>query len=189
MISSVVPCQVKVFWVWNITGSKHGASHLFGFPDWYFLSFSFGIFISLSLFFLWIHITLSWVLSDFFCFVLCRDVRMDTKFYLNNFSHSIKKKKKAYLHWRLYCEVLVHWTVIISKQVILHGIIHGSIQLHEYTAHVVLWASGCNNVISFIAEETSLTLVFPFFPPRYPRMLINRNRSSKQIWWREKHLM
>lgn len=51
-------------------GPKHNAFYLSSFPDWYFISFSFWIFIILSLFFLWIHITLSQVLSDLFWFVL-----------------------------------------------------------------------------------------------------------------------
>lgn len=105
--------------VWSITGSKCCASHLFSFPDWYFLSFSFWIFISLFLFFLWIHVKFSQVLSDFFCFLFLyiQYVRMDAKFYHNNFNHD---RKKVCLHWRLHCKMWVHQRVFIFKQVILY---------------------------------------------------------------------
>ena len=104
--------------VWNVTGSKHSASHLFSLPDGYFPSFSFWI--SLILFFFWSHVKLPQVLpSEFFwfvsfCFVLLymEYVRMDAKFY--------QDRKKAYLHWRLYCKVWGHWRVFVFKQVILY---------------------------------------------------------------------
>lgn len=47
------------------------------------------------------------------CFVLLYILRMDAKFYHENFSHN---RKTAHLHWTLYCKVCIHQRVFLLNK-------------------------------------------------------------------------
>lgn len=121
-MGSVVPCQVRIFWE-SETGSKWAQTQCMLFFQLSRLIFRLIFFFESSsfFFFLWIHITLPRVPSDLFWFVL---------FYLKMWGWTPNfisitlviafKKRKAYLHWRLYYKVLVQWRVFVFKQLILY---------------------------------------------------------------------
>lgn len=143
--------------VWNVTGSKRSASHCWICQtgiSFHFLFESSPVWVSSSSESMWS--CLSQVLSDFFCFVLFCYTYWG--WMLNFITITLFTTEKQHTFIGLFtvkCAFTREFSFLNKWYFI--WIIHGGIQLHEHIAHTVLWtvlwASGHNNVTSFIAVD------------------------------------